>query len=106
MADWIKIREDYLNGGGSYRGLAKKYNVSFNTLKARADRESWKKEKDLREKVITTAVQQKIIEKTTDVVADIGVLQVEIKQEIYAQIARRIRANELSNADFRRLVQC
>jgi transposase len=39
--DWSKIKAEYISGGTSYRKLAKKYDVSFNTLKDMAVREHW-----------------------------------------------------------------
>ena len=38
-ADWVKIKNDYINGGGSYRSLAKKYGVSFGAVRDHALRE-------------------------------------------------------------------
>lgn len=39
--DWNKLKAEYIAGGTSYRKLAKKYNVSFNTLSGVAIRENW-----------------------------------------------------------------
>jgi hypothetical protein len=39
--DWSKIRAEYIEGGISYRELAKKHDVPFDTLKKVAKRESW-----------------------------------------------------------------
>lgn len=39
--DWSKIKAEYISGGTSYRKLAQKYGVSFNTLKDIAVREEW-----------------------------------------------------------------
>lgn len=47
-ADWKKIKAEYLRGGVSYRELAKKYGVSFSTLRKVASKEKWT---DLRNKV-------------------------------------------------------
>lgn len=38
---WSKIKAEYVSGGTSYRKLAEKYGVSFNTLKDVAVREKW-----------------------------------------------------------------
>ena len=38
---WNKIKAEYIAGGTSYRKLAEKYGVSFNTLKTRAKEEQW-----------------------------------------------------------------
>lgn len=39
--DWDKIKAEYISGGTSYRKLAEKYNVSFNTIQGIAKREKW-----------------------------------------------------------------
>ena len=57
--DWLAIRNDYINGGGSYRKLADKYSVSFNTLQDRAKREDWKSLKNSQQDKITTESRQK-----------------------------------------------
>lgn len=41
MADWAAIRAEYIAGGTSFRKLAEKHGVSFNTVKGRARRERW-----------------------------------------------------------------
>ena len=39
--DWNQIKAEYIAGGTSYRKLAKKYSVSFSTLRGIAEREKW-----------------------------------------------------------------
>lgn len=39
--DWNIIKAEYIAGGTSYRKLAKKYEVSFNTIQGVAKREKW-----------------------------------------------------------------
>lgn len=39
--DWKGIKAEYIAGGTSYRKLAKKYGVSFSTLRGIAEREKW-----------------------------------------------------------------
>lgn len=41
--DWNKIKAEYIAGGTSYRKLAQKHGVSFNTLSGVAIREEWAK---------------------------------------------------------------
>ena len=41
MADWKKIKAEYLRGNTSYRKLAEKYGVSFSTLRKYAAKENW-----------------------------------------------------------------
>lgn len=39
--DWNVIKAEYIAGGTSYRKLAEKYNVSFNTIQGIAKQEKW-----------------------------------------------------------------
>lgn len=41
MADWKKIKAEYIAGGTTYRALAKKHGVSFTTLQRTAKKEGW-----------------------------------------------------------------
>lgn len=41
--DWNKLKAEYIAGGTSYRKLAEKHGVSFNTLKTIAIKEEWAK---------------------------------------------------------------
>lgn len=41
MADWAKIRAEYIRGGISYRDLAKKHGVTFARLQQVAKAENW-----------------------------------------------------------------
>lgn len=64
--DWSAIKAEYIGGGISQRDLAKKHNVSFNTLKAKANKEKWN---DLREQaynMVTPQAQQKIASVASD----------------------------------------
>lgn len=51
--DWNQIKAEYIAGGTSYRKLAKKYGVSFSTLRNIAIREKWT---DLREQASNKSV--------------------------------------------------
>lgn len=68
--DWKKIRREYERGGISQRKLAEKHGVSFNTLKDRANRESWACSRNEALKRITTSTQQKTAEKVSDALAE------------------------------------
>lgn len=64
--DWIKIRIEYETTNISYRKIADKYNVSFNTLKGRAKREEWSKSKEETHHKITTKTREKTVVKIAD----------------------------------------
>ena len=103
--DWMTIRNDYINGGGSYRKLAEKYKVSFNTLRDRAIKEEWKKAKDKQQDKIATRTEQKTAEKISDNQSEIAAIKSRIELDIFRQLEARLSAKELDGPDFRRLVQ-
>lgn len=71
-ADWRKIRTEYINGHISYRKLAEKHNISFNTLKDRAVAENWFEKKKEQHKKIEIKTQQKTAEKIAEQEADLA----------------------------------
>lgn len=69
--DWNKLKAEYIAGGISYRKLAQKHGVSFNTLKTIAIRENWT---DLRQQAnnnTTTSIVEKVVEENTKYVASV-----------------------------------
>lgn len=83
--DWNRIKAEYLKGGISYRDLASKHGVSFDTLKDRAKRESWSDLRDETHHRITTKTQQKIADSAS---SDGGALDLEEARRILAKLAR------------------
>lgn len=57
--DWLKIRNEYINGGGSYRELSKKYDVPLRTIAKHAKDEEWPKLKEENCNAIATTLRQK-----------------------------------------------
>lgn len=64
--DWLKLKAEYIAGGISYRKLAEKHGVSFNTMKRIAVREKWN---DLRQQASEKATT-KIVDKEAGKAAD------------------------------------
>ena len=56
MVDWITIKAEYIAGGTSYRKLAEKHKVSFNTLKTVAVSEQWYKLRQQADNKATTRI--------------------------------------------------
>ena len=57
--DWLKIRNDYINGGGSYRKLAEKYGVPLRTIALRGKEENWTELRKKQQNKVATKLQQK-----------------------------------------------
>ena len=58
--DWNKLKAEYIAGGISYRKLADKYGVSFNTLKTIAIKNKWSKLKQQADNKATTKIVNSI----------------------------------------------
>ena len=64
--DWNKIKAEYIAGGTSYRKLAEKYDVSFNTLKTHAVEEQWYKLRQQKDEKATTKTLEILSTKSAD----------------------------------------
>ena len=64
--DWLTIRNDYINGGGSYRKLSEKYGVPLRTIAKHAKDEDWQQQKEENCNMIATTLQRK----TADVIVE------------------------------------
>ena len=60
-APWTKIRTEWLKGGTTYAKLAKKYNLAEKTIRNRAYKEGWKKEKGQIEDEVRTRTRARIV---------------------------------------------
>lgn len=56
MVDWNKLKSEYIAGGTSYRKLAAKHGVPFNTLKTIAIKEGWVNLREQAEHDTTTKI--------------------------------------------------
>ena len=106
--DWLAIRNDYISGGGSYRKLAEKYGVSFNTLKDKAVEEGWKNLKEEHHNKTTTKAQQKSEEKISDALSEEAAAKARIRMKLI-QMAENWVVEQSGTvndpADYRRMVQ-
>ena len=64
--DWKRIKAEYIAGGTSYRKLAEKYGVSFNTLKTHAIDEQWHKLRQQANHKATTKMVEAVSEKEAE----------------------------------------
>lgn len=62
MADWNKIKTEYITTDTSYRKLAEKYGVGESTLFARASKEKWVEQKEQHQSIT--------VAKTLDAISD------------------------------------
>ena len=86
--DWKRIKAEYIAGGTSYRKLAEKYGVSFNTLKTHAVEEQWHKLRQQKDKKATT----KIVETLSDNDAKKAVDIIDVADKLLGKISEYVEA--------------
>lgn len=86
--DWNVIRAEYIAGGTSYRKLAKKHNISVNTLSPIATAEGWPK---LRQEAQDKATA-KSIQKTAEIASDNATIAARIRTKLLRKLEREIDA--------------
>lgn len=81
--NWKKIKAEYIAGGTSYRELAKKHGVSFNTLKTHAVEERWYTLRQQAYNKATTKMVESISTKEAEKAVDI----VDVADKLLGKIA-------------------
>lgn len=84
--DWKRIKAEYIAGGTSYRKLAEKYGVSFNTLKTRAKEEQWYNLRQQKDHKTTT----KIVESLSDKDAGEAVNIIDVADKLLDKISEYV----------------
>ena len=74
--EWHQIRAEYVNGL-SLRKLADKYGVSFSTIQQKSMREKWTESR----KAAKIKIEESVIQKTAEKVADNATLAADIKRK-------------------------
>ena len=103
--NWLTIRNDYINGGGSYRQLAEKYGVKFSALREVAFKEEWVAAKAEQMDKIRIETAQKTAEKIADDESEIASIRSRLRLKFMQEIERRAELEETDGMEFRRLVQ-
>ena len=89
--DWEKLKIEYITTKTSYRKLAEKYGVSFNTLKTHAVEEGWNKLKQQAQEKATT----KIVNTVANEIAKNSVKIDKVADKLLDKICDTIDAIEL-----------
>ena len=103
--DWLKIRNDYINGVGSYRELSKKYGVSTTAICKKSKAEGWLEQKEEQINDIATEIQRKTVEKISEAEAEIAAIRSRLRLTIMQELESRIATADGDGMEFRRLVQ-
>ena len=86
MADWKKIKAEYISGGTSYRKLCEKYGVSRTTLQRKAKEEKWLELRSQAEAKTETKIIEAVVEKETEKAIDIIDVADKLLDKIYEVI--------------------
>ena len=84
--DWLAIRNDYINGLGSYRKLAEQYGVPRSTLEKRAKTEEWSRKREEQ----CGKVEAEVGQKTAEVIVQKEVNRIKRLLNISDQLIDRI----------------
>ena len=106
--DWLAIRNDYINGGGSYRKLAEKYGVDKSTIAEKGKEENWKQLRDIQTDRTRTKTALKTEEKISDYLSDEAAAEAEARalaKRLGLQLLKEVERSRDTN-DYRRIVQC
>lgn len=106
--DWLTIRNDYINGGGSYRKLAEKYGVNKDAIANRSKQEKWIEQRATQADKTQTETIQKTQEKISDALSDVAAAKVRIRAKLIKMAEDWIDQQVDSmkdTADYRRIVQ-
>lgn len=97
--DWKNAKTEYIAGGVSYRALAEKYGVSQDSLRKRASREGWGKEKKKTQRRVarnvTTKIDTIVTEQAGAIVDDLAVAKytAQVFQDALKSIAVLLQTN-------------
>lgn len=106
--DWLAIRNDYINGGGSYRKLAEKYGVNKDTIAQKAKSEGWKEQRDIQTDKTQTEAIRKAQGKISDALSDEAAAKARIRAKLIRMAENWIDGQVDTvgyTADYRRIVQ-
>lgn len=106
MADWVKIRNEYISGGGTYRELSEKHGVPLRTLAKHAKDEKWQQGKEEYGNAVASALQQKSIEKTAEAESEIAAIKSRINLRLMQMIEASLPTIKAGDTDrLRKVVQ-
>ena len=105
--DWLKIKNEYVNGNISYRKLAEKHGVSASALMQKAAKEKWAEEKEHQQSKTEAKTKQKTEDKISDALSDEAAAKATIRAGLHRLAADWVSKQESveDTNDFRRMVQ-
>ena len=86
--DWNKLKAEYIAGGTSYRKLAKKYGVSFSSVRFKAEQEKWTDLKAQAQHSANTKIVESIVEDITEQAASIDSVADKLLEKITSMLVQ------------------
>ena len=84
MADWQKIKTEYITTNTSYRKLAEKYGVNYRTICVRSQQEGWIEQREQHYNKTTTktleAISSKQVDRATNLISVSDLLLAKVKR--------------------------
>ncbi len=107
MADWLSIKTEYVTSNCDLPTLAKKYAVSYSTIRKKSSKEHWAEQREEHRNKLSTLTAQKAAEKIANIEANIAAVKAKTRLALWEEIGRRMQdgASELEGAELRRMVQ-
>ena len=99
LLDWKRIKAEYIAGGTSYRKLAEKYGVSFNTLKTRAKEEQWYELRQQKDYKTTTKIVESLSDKDAEKAVDI----IDVADKLLGKITELMDTMVIDTQSFKQL---
>lgn len=82
MADWRKIKTEYITTDTSYRKLAKKYGVNYQSICARSKEEKWREKHEQHTNKTITKALEKIENRQAEKIASVEELADQLLQKV------------------------
>ena len=107
--DWLKIKNDYVSGGGSYRDMARKYSVSTKSISEHAKAEGWRELRVRQENKTSAKLQQKTREKISELLSEEAAAKARIRAKLIKMADDWLEDQTgvmKETTNYRRVVQC
>lgn len=109
VADWTKIKREYVTTDISYRALAEKHGVDKSSVLRHAKAENWQEARSRHADNVHLRCVQKTVEKIADSESEIAAIRsrvhLKLMQEVERQTDAMIQAEKPDSYDLRRIVQ-
>jgi len=90
--DWTALRIEYINGSMQYKELADAHKLKEGTVRQRANREDWAKERNALSRAVTQTANASLVESRSDQLASFNADDVRIAKAIRAKAAKMLGA--------------